>query len=294
MKMDLSGFPPLPPHQAQGMAVYMEPIAGSSERICVAVAAGSADLGYSVQPVIRHNVAQCMLGDAGAGFMSMVETTASSLQHHLNANGTFSEWQPPLSGVIAGDVDTGRVHDLNMMLRSIARSHGFLSSLSDFSAENLGQDDDTNLTERWVRDVMRAVCDTHPDFKGYFKRRRRLFEGGRERRFDFLGARNAIQLGRIAPGPGLAANTRSAEAKLWALEALRDNAKSELFEVNNFELIVQKPTEEEASLCSEKDMARMNEALLDLIEAGDRQELRVKEVSYPEQAADRIIRLEAA
>ncbi len=169
-----SPFPQLPQYQADGMAVFMEPIPGSGERLCVAVAAQGVDRAYEVVPVLREATAKCMLGHAGPSFMEMVNLVVNSLSVHLKTGAPLTTWMPPMTGVYPGEATTGRVDDLTMMLRTTARNSAFLSRMADFTADD---EVDTPVSDRWLTQVKEVMALTNPELIRNFRNRSPFFGG---------------------------------------------------------------------------------------------------------------------
>lgn len=285
-----SPFPQLPEYQADGMAVFMEPIAGSGERICVAVAAQGVDRAYQVVPVVRDETAKCMLGHAGPGFMEMVGLVVRSLEEQLKQGIPLSMWTPPMSGVHSGETRTGRVADLTMMLRTMARNSAFLSRMADFTADD---EQETPVSDRWLTQVKEAMAVNHPDLVCNFSRKLQLYNGGSPTTFDYVGGNYAAQLSRILPGNSLSTYNRVAKAKMWELISLRDKGHSGLFELEGFELILYRPGKNDPSF-SESEINRVYEVFHELEEEADTQALRIHGVASPESAVQHILMGEAA
>jgi hypothetical protein len=129
----LSHFPALPEYHALGAPVFLEPIIGSGERICVAIAAIGEDGAYQVQPVISPVTANAMLGDNGAKLINLLELGINNLKRHLATGEHITTWQSPIGGMALGGIIDGQVVDLNMMMRTIARNHAFLANIADFT-----------------------------------------------------------------------------------------------------------------------------------------------------------------
>lgn len=286
-------FPPLPAYGAVGAPVLLTPIAGSCERLCVAVVAAGEDGAWQIATLIDEAKARCLVGDQAESLTGFARIARESLSAHLQGGAALEAWQAPIGGLALGQTERGRVRDLPQMLRMLARDHAFLSTLADFAPDGERTEDSTDDTDRWPEQVRAAVVALRPPLSGWFNRRLRLAHGGAETRFDYLGERLAAQLGRLIPGPGIASQVRTAKAKLWDLEALRDGDPDLLERPNAYELILYRPGDDDPAH-SERSIARLHEALQELESAGDRQDLRVRQVDSAEQAAARIIEAEAA
>lgn len=290
MTASSSPFPQLPGYLADGMAVFMEPIAGSGERLCVAVAAQGMDKAYEVVPVVRESTAKCMLGHSGPAFMEMIDLVVCSLSRHLSTGAPLSTWNPPMTGVYPGEPRAGRVEDLTMMLRTMARNSAFLSRMADFSA-----DDETEapVSDRWLTQVKEVMGATRPELLKNFSRKLQLYNGGAPTTFDYVGSNYVAQLSRIVPGNALSTYNRIAKSKMWELISLRDKGHTGLFQIENFELILYRPPKNDPSF-SEFEIKRVYEVFHELEEEADKQELRVRGVGSAESAVELILLGDAA
>lgn len=289
---DSALFPPLPGYRVTGAPLLLTPIAGSDERLCIAVAATGEDGAWQIAPLLDAAKARCLVGEQAESLTGFLRAASDSLGAHLAGGGDLGTWQPPVGGLGLGTITRGHAADLAQMLRITARNHAFLSALADFGAETdaamQASDDDP-----WPEQVRAAVAERRPPLSGWFNRRLRLVCGGAETRFDYLGERLAAQLGRLIPGPAISGQVRAAKAKLWDLEALRDGTPDQLTRPGAYELLLYRPRDDDPAH-SARAIERLHEALHDLEVAGDRQDLRVCPVFSAAEAAERIVRAEAA
>jgi len=190
-------FPVLPAYAATGAALFLEPIAGSGERLCIAVAACGTDGVFQVVQVLRPATARCLVGEPADSLLGFMHVGIGSLEQHCAVGGTLADWRPPIHGLTLGHLATGHVVDLPMVLRTVARNHAFLATLADFSATAPVSPDDGEEGDRWLAQVRQAVTRQRPGLECHFSRRLRLVAAGAETRFDYLGTRFAAQLGRF-------------------------------------------------------------------------------------------------
>jgi hypothetical protein len=180
------------------------------------------------------------------------------------------------------------------MLRMVGRSHAFLLSLADFQLNDEADVARELEEDRWPKQVREAVIAREPRLSRWFERRVRLVARGRETRFDFLGQRIAVQLGRLIPGPAIAEQERRAKVKLFDLETLRKTPDSYMLERPlDYELLLYRPSDDDPTY-SERSIERLREALAGLEELGERRKLRVRPVFDADTPAKRIVEAEAA
>lgn len=293
MQISEHHFPALPTYKAQASPVFIEPIVGSGERICIGIVATGEDGAHVVVQTIKEESAVCMLGASAFKLIKIVELALTSLENYTARQPNFTDWRSPVSGVQLGAITSGYVTDLTMMVRTVSRNHAFLSALSDFTSADESAADDSAGTERWTKMVKDATTLIRPDLTNAFNRQLKLTSKGTTR-FDFVGQNLAAQLGRIVPGHGISSLVKTAKAKLWDLETLREHNSRQLFNGNNaYELILYRPKDNDPTY-SDREIGRLNEALVELEETGDKQQLRVVAAFTPEEAAQRIITTEAA
>lgn len=293
MQISEHHFPTLPTYSAVACPVFIEPIVGSGERICVGVAAHGVDGGFVVVQTLKEETAFCMLGASAVKLLGLVQMALNHLEKHIETKQNLSGWYSPVPGVFLGATSTGYVADLTTMVRTVARNHAFLSALSDFTAADESIADDSPGTDRWAKLVRDATTLLRPSLADAFNRQLKLTSKGTTR-FDFVGHCLAAQLGRIIPGHGMSGLVKTAKAKLWDLETLREHNEQQLFKSNTrYELILYRPKDKDPAY-SEREIIRLNEAITELEETGDKQQLRVVSAYAPEEAAHRIIGAEAA
>lgn len=293
MQISEQHFPTLPEYSAKACPVYIEPIVGSGERICVGVVAVGQDGQHIVVQTIKEETAACMLGAASYKLLNLVNVALSSLDKFTTHTKNFSDWRSPVPGVVMGSITTGHVTDLTMMVRTVARNYAFLSAMSDFTAADESVADDSPATDRWAKMVREATTLIRPSLADAFNRQLKLTSKGTTR-FDFVGRNLAAQLGRIIPGHGISGLVKTAKAKLWDLETLREYNEQQLFKSSqSYELILYRPKDNDPAY-SEREIGRLNEALVELEETGDKQQLRVMAAYTADEAAQRIISAEAA
>lgn len=294
MNLDPGNLPPLPTYTATGVAMFLEPIAGSGERLCVAVAARGEDGRWRIAPVLGDDQARCMVGEQADRLFGFARVGMTSLEQHLESGEPLNTWSAPASGLTLGPIARGHVTDLPMMLRTLARNHAFLSSppsFSDTSIDDTASPDDGS--EKWLKQVRHAVNARNPLLDGAFSQRITLVEQGIPTRLDFLGHRLAAQIGCLIPGSALSRQMCIAKAKLWDLEALRDSGRGPIPQGSQrYELLIYRPADNGASY-SDRSMALLRAALTDLEAASDRRSLRVRPVFSTDEAAEAIIAAEA-
>lgn len=291
--MNHPAFPQLPALAATGAALYLEPVAGSGERLCVAVAARLDDGAARVLRILPPEIAKCLVGAQADALMGLIGAGVASLERHIGTGAAWERWTPPLHGLSLSPVTEGRVDSLSAMLRTLAGNHSLLAGLADYTSSDTqpgAVDDDAEAD--WLTRVRQAVGLRNPTLDGHFRRKLRLFQGGAETRFDYVGQHLVAQLGRLIPGPAISRHVGAAKVKLWDLAALRDAGSDQLISADAFELLLYRPHDDDPAY-SDTQIRRMHENWETLEEAGDKQSLRVRAVDGSAAAAARIVEAEA-
>jgi hypothetical protein len=284
-------FPVLPAYTVTGAAMFLEPIAGSGERLCVAVAARGEDGRWQIAQVLDDDLARRMVGEHGERLSECARRGVTSLKQHLDAGEPLHSWCAPFGGLTLGPTARGQVADLPMMLRALARNHAFLASPAGRRADTAIEDgmpaEEDAAT--WLRQVRQAVFARDPLLDAAFARRITLVENGIQTRFDFVSDHFAAQLGRLLPGSTLSHHMRVAKAKLWDLQALRDSGRGPgLPGSAHYALLLYRPAENDA-LYSDRSLAQLHAAVAELTAAGARGGLCVRACSSAEELAEEIL-----
>jgi hypothetical protein len=114
----LDQLPPLPSHEAQWRAIYMEPVMGSGERITVAVIAFDQD-GCDALKTLSPSRLRALFGKAGIGMSSMINLVVDSALRQ-GQSGHLDNFKSPLSGVYLGELRNGLSESRIGVLRQAA------------------------------------------------------------------------------------------------------------------------------------------------------------------------------
>lgn len=129
-----SVFPSSPELNFLGAPLMLEPIAGSGERITVAIAV-SGEIGNHVVQILSQDQARCLVGGQADTLLGFARLGVESLRRHLDDGGSLAAWRPPSAGLFLGDLRQGYGTDLQSATRMLARDHAFLCAMGDFSGE---------------------------------------------------------------------------------------------------------------------------------------------------------------
>jgi len=286
----LSQFPSLPDTIYESYPIYLEPVAGSGERITILIAIVSPNI--VIHKVIRAETLESMFGSKAASFAGLVSMCADSLEAHLQKGGAFNAWDPPLSGCYKGNKISEYARDTTDTLRLSTRiysSMGFIPGEAEFNDEPV-----TTRRDRWPDLIEAALFDKQPGLVKNMHADFRVSDNARPTTIDFVGQKYAANFGKVDPGQNFTNGIRAAKAKLWDLEALRE-ARHGIIEdrIVSFELLLWRP-DFDSPAYSERQISSLREVLAELEHEGDKRELRVFQTLNQGIAADRIILKEAA
>lgn len=276
--------------------IYIEPVVGSGERICVGVAAvnGSASL---VVPVVALDRLECIYG---SGVDAILLASRVALEYTRDALGmhgvqALKTWKVPMDGLYIGPAVRSEGDTLEEIARTgITASSSLVEKLADSveEAEGRGGGMTTNRLEELIKQRVVAV---HPPLEGRFRVQRRVRDNARPATIGFIGEKIAANFGMLLPGR-LGPLVDVSKAKLWDLAQLREDVKlGDLLSqpLNRFELLVYRPREESPEY-SLRQMRGIQEAVVELEAEADKVEICCRPATSHEEIADTILEAEAA
>lgn len=276
----------------QWLPVYVEPVAGSGERLTVAVAAQTVHGAWAVQRTLDAHAARCMYGpyaDNVCGFIDLIE---SSLVAHLRARAPLADWRAPLAdGVFIGPLSDAYDDNPNViasvgatLTSSIAARRVTLADTNVSAAPERG--------DEWTHQIRDAVIARRVDWAIRFNRPVVLRAGAPVTHIGYLGNRLAAQFGRLVPGRGLIQSRRAAKSYVTDLQLLRDREQHEaLIQRPYYELMLWLPDANNLAFsATERDEALAAHAELEAF--GANHALRVVALHDGTAAAERILRVE--
>lgn len=275
-----------PLYSAFWVPIYFEPMMGSGEKFTVVIAAIGCDGAVRVCNTIRPHVIKAMYGNKHSQFNSLINVIINSLNSHLSEQRNFHEWVSPISGVNVGDITKSQSTDMTGVLRQAIQLTASLSSLDFFSEEN--NEDQYSSEFTWANQVRDSVIRSKPCYSPYFNREFKVAGEARATKIFFLSDRIAINTDRIIPGQ-IATHLDRSKARIFDLLSVRD---MDIFTRTTFEFIVYRPEDSDPTY-NKSQIKRLNEALLEIQEVGDKHSIRVVPVTAPHKAAKRIIKAES-
>jgi hypothetical protein len=206
---------------AHWMAVQLEPITFSGERITCGVAIvpqdGSAP---RVITTLSQEPLEAVFGQYGRHLYKLAGTVNAELQAYLATGGQLSTWQPAMDGVYAGQIVPTR----NTSLEAITRSALTHSSLFSAKANDTASRESVDRSLLGFQDhIKRIVMASREGFKVRFNTKMALYNGKAQVPISYVGTHLAINLASLDPSTTSHSQQRdAAHRKINQLLAIRD------------------------------------------------------------------------
>lgn len=114
-------YPELPNHRGTGYPVFLTPIIGSGEKLCVAAIAVMDDGAHACTRAFALDLTPEL-----TALDDLISTVILEVNSYLDAHRTLDGFKSILSGVNIGEGITGVYYDHNMCMRTVLRNHSFL------------------------------------------------------------------------------------------------------------------------------------------------------------------------
>lgn len=301
-------FPPADQYKpAQWAPIYIEPIAGSGERLLVGVAAVSKE-GVAVKRAHLKKL-DCLFGESAIALMHICEIALLSIEDDLKKRGgaALLEPRPGVSGVHVAP-------PLNAMALSVdALADQWLHSLSSLSrgvqapnSEEEGIDvgsegvsDSSISLPRLVHDVVVARAPSleryfRPELRPSARRERRPRRRAFDVRVDYSGGRVVANMATLLSTQPTRL-VSGLKQKLWDLDAFRGRRVTpgvlSFPDARGHELLLLRPTSL-SGVEAEILVPQMEEMLAALIDQADPLEIRVRPFSTIDVMASHILTVE--
>lgn len=206
---------------AHWMAVQLEPITFSGERITCGVAIAPLDgSAPRVVSTLALEPLEAVFGQYGRHLHKLAGTINADLQAFLATGGQLADWAPSMDGVYPGQIVPTR----NISLEAIVRSALTHSSL--FSAKANDSSDKDRVDRSLVRfqdHIKRIVTASREGFKVRFNTKMALYGGKANVPISYVGTHLAINL--VSLDPTLTSHSQQRDAahrKINQLLAIRD------------------------------------------------------------------------
>jgi len=289
-------FPEPPGYEAKWAPVFIEPIAGSGERLCIGIAAIGDDKQIEATSTLQEDTLDAVFGSHGKAFKKLTDTILQALETHLQAGGTLNNWTPPFEGVEIGTQRPAEAKDIAGILRQGLRRSACLSAwLLDPAAEDKSPEAKDEQEDRLPTQVRELVIKQHPELSGFFNKELRITPKARANQIYFIGRRLAANLDKLIPtGQSLTGCVNRAKVKMLGLNTLK-HIEDDMYyrELSRFEMLLLRPSDSDA-LYTARQIDALHSALLELSKIADCLNVRLHHNTDPNQLAERLIEMEKA
>lgn len=289
-------------HRGKWRAIYLEPMVGSGERLCIGIVAQDADRAI-LAGVEQLDRLACVYGEAAAAFVFASQVALRSVEKRACQDGleSLSNWTSCMDGLQFGKVQLGAGESLEdiahtglMQCASLQlRAQKIDEEEQGVAASARGATDHTSRRlELLVRDF---AVGKRPGLEANFGKLFRVAENARPTRIGYIGTRIAANFGIVVPGH-IGPLVNVAKAKLWDLSTLKSNKNDDMFpgaEQIDFELLLHSVSYD-SPLYSERQLVQVEAALLALREEADKASIRCRTMYSPEEIANFLLQKEAA
>ncbi len=177
------------------MAVHLEPITFSGERITIAVAiAPEDDSAPKVVGTMHAEPLEQVFGHYGKHLLNLAGTVIAELQAFLSTGGKLESWEPTMQGVYAGRIVPTRNTNLNAIIRS-ALTHSSIFSAKGNDATKAEAVD--RSLGKFQEQIKRIVLASREGMKIRFNQKTALYGGKAKVAITYVGTHLAINLASL-------------------------------------------------------------------------------------------------
>lgn len=292
-------------HAGSWVPLYMEPLVGSGERLCIGVAAAD-DSAWVVVPVDDIGRFSCVYGAAARSFSWAAELTIMEAQHQVARGGlaSLADWSRGIDGLSVGAVRTGAgtgLADLaRLALQQVSSLVGTMSQATVTVADAPGHHETRSHLESEVR---RLVIERRPTLRAGFGRQFRRSQSARPLRYGFVGRVFVANFAALSAhsASSVSAQVDRAKARLWDLKQLDDGILSDSLPLGDrtigYELLVNQQRElirQERRKLPGNIGGTLRAAEEELEAEADKYKIQVRLMRSPRAIADYLIEREAA
>lgn len=288
-------------YRALWAPIYLEPMVGSGERLCIGVVA--ADEGAAiVRKVDGLDRLACLYGVEANAFIYASQVALSSTEQKVQEGiRSLVTWRGAMDGLIVGDVRDGAGESLeDVAATGLMQCASLLLRRQidvESTAANVVPYSPAEATLKRLESLVRdEVAAQRPALISLFWQQYRISKNARATRIGFMGQRLAANFGMLIPGR-IGPLVDHAKAKLWDLTQLKQaGIGSDLLprtENMAFELLLHRVSEQDPQY-STRQLAQVAAAVLELEEEADKASIRCRPMYSTKDIADFLLKAEAA
>ena len=286
-------------HRGKWRAIYLEPMVGSGERLCIGVVAADAERAV-VAGVEELERLACIYGDAAEAFIFASQIGLRSIEDRVSQEGidSLTDWSGGLDGLTCGKVQLGAGESLE----DIAHTGLMQCASLQLRAQRQRREGDNavhSLAEQTSRRleflIRESAVGQHPGLESSFGKLFRIADNARPTRIGFIGKKIVANFSILVPGR-IGSLVDVAKAKLWDLQTLKSDGKVDLFprgDAVDFELLLHRVSPGDP-LYSDRQLANVESAVLELEAEADKAKIRCRPMYSPLEIANFLVRKEAA
>ena len=287
-------------HRGTWRALYLEPLPGSGEHVCIGVIVEDANH-VAEGPKLDLGRLEGAVGPAVAGALRWAAQLAIAEALHVARTGglqALAEWRPTIERLTCGAIRMGAGLDIGDLARSAIGQCSMLVSHSPSALlEEEGEQSLPDREKRLVSRVRRLVSDRRPEFYRCFDRKIPWRQDARPYRYAFVGKHLIANIGVLSgrrPG-GLTQQLDRAKARISDLSQLRGGTLADLFPADNgaerLSLLIHQEVSpadlQKAGLRRDAEKLRGAQEVLDA--EADRYSINVVPLRTPLEMAERLL-----
>ena len=288
-------------HAGRWVPLYLEPLTGSGERICIAVAAAD-DSSFVVVPVADLGRFSCIYGAAAAALAWSADLIVSEAQHVLARAGLggLSELADRIEGLVLGPERRGAGTGLADLARLAIQQVSALSAVNFMPTTEIAAVAESAEGGGWLESKIRQqVVGRQPELRDHFRKQFRRSQSSRALRYGFVGKFIVANFATLQSKSSsqVSSQVDRAKARLWDLHQLDAGVLADSLILcapsMSYELLVHRPivfeTRKDGSLKSAVKAAEE-----ELEAEADKFDIRFRPLRSVEAIADYLIEREAA
>ena len=260
----------------QWAPIFFEPLPESGERVTIALVARNSVGDFRCASLLDPAAVRLLFKDERKYARDVISLVIESFEAFLATDQNLETWEPPLSGLYLGRVQSTKVSSVAELLRFAAPMSSFMYRPTEYDVLN-----DRPTSKQWDTSVSSILLQSNARYRQNLNVPVYLGTHEAPATFTFLSPALAASLVALSE-KRLKLKIEEARAKLWALDLLSD-APSWLFRPKVRDLIAGV-----GSLDGESN-ALINEAVAELRDEAERRGVGVTVVTSPEDAASHIL-----
>ncbi|EJH4830390.1 hypothetical protein [Pseudomonas aeruginosa] len=177
------------------MAVHLEPITFSGERITIAVAVVPEDeTPPKVISTLLPEPLEQVFGQYGKHLFNLAGNVISELQAYLFTGGPLESWEPSMQGVFVGKVIPTRNTSIQTIIKSALTHSSLFSAKGNDAARGDAADRSLN---KFQEEIKKLVLASREGMKVRFNQKMPLYGGKAKVSITYVGTHLAINLATL-------------------------------------------------------------------------------------------------